>query len=122
MVSAVVLLSTVLSGCSSWSVRPTALATQPKPGDVWEIWVAGHGQVYHQIRISNDSLHAMMRKVARACQTNSCDRSMALSDIDSVRVSRVSGSKVAIWTMGSALGLIALVVVGFSQWDPGGSR
>ena len=112
---AAVLLAIFLCGCYSWSVKPTALATQPEPGDVWQIWVAGRGEEYTQIRIGKDSLHAMVRRVGTACQVNNCSRSLALTEIDSVRVSRLSGSKVAIWTLGTALGLVAVVIVGFAR-------
>lgn len=87
-----VVLST--TGCTTWRLAPTAVATQPRPGKIFQIWVAGEGRKYHDVRMDGDSLHATAFKPTDRYLAR--PTAFALSDIDSIRTLRFSPGKTAI--------------------------
>jgi hypothetical protein len=93
-----VLLST--TGCTTWRLEPTAVATQPKPGKIFQIWVGGEGQKYHDVRMDGDTLHATAFKPTDKYLAR--PTAFALSDIDSIRTSRFSPGKTVIGVFLSA--------------------
>lgn len=112
-VSVLTLAVTLLaaSGCAySWTPTTVAPPRQFEPKEQVEIWVAGEGERYHQVRVDRDTIRAVRYLADGSCRTQECARTFALAEVDSVRIrKRDTGGSV-----GMAAGFFALLAVLYS--------
>jgi hypothetical protein len=108
----IVLLST--TGCTTWRLEPTTVATQSKPGKVFQIWVGGEGREYHDVRMDGDSLRATAFKPTEKYRAR--PTSFALSEIDSIRASHFSPVKTAIGVVVAAGATVGLWAAACCKW------
>jgi hypothetical protein len=103
-------LASATTGCvSSWYARPLSILRGPLgPRDRVQLWVGAHTYVMHGLTLSGDSLRAVPYLQSPTC--DSCAMTLAVRDVDSVRVQAVDSEKARLAAALVAVGFIATVV------------
>ena len=110
------MLASATAGCvSSWYARPLSILRGPLgPRDRVQLWVGAHAYVMHGLTLSGDSLRAVPYLKPPTC--DSCAMTLAVRDVDSVRVQAVDSEKAR---LAAALVTVGFVATAVGLWAKG---
>ncbi len=112
--AAILCLTALLSACQAY--HPTSIAALESPHPVratYQVWVGGHAQELHAVRVTRDSLYGVPFFKPPEC--DSCVVAIPRASIDSIRTYDAAES--AVRTGGMGLGIfMALPVLTIVFW------
>ena len=110
------LMASVTTGCvSSWYALPPSMLRDPLgPRDRVQLWVGAHAYMMHGVTLIGDSIRAVPYLKPPSC--DSCAMTLAVRDVDSVRVEGVDREKARI---AAALVTVGFILTAFALWAKG---